>query len=313
MKGGVSSGEGIISQVRDEVRGMRKGAGGDRRPRRAGDKRLLLDAARILAGASGDEARGQHAVAGAARRLGWSRPAGDIDQALPDQGDQRLHLDHRPYHRSRSCAAKLDETAMANGFANRFLFACVQRSKVLPFGGALAAEAVAAIGRADQEAIMAAQLSDRRDNECAGASAVARGLSRAGARRRGLLAHITSRAEAQTVRLALLYALLDRAEAIDAVHLEAALGGLALLRGSARYIFGDLLGDPAADTILQTLRRRKPAGMAKREIIDLFGRNLRAAAINAALGLLERTGKVTLRAAARAAALGRPREMWFAP
>src|SRR5437660_7321035 len=31
----------------------------------------------------------------------------------------------------------LDRTDMANGFANRFLFACVRRSKLLPFGGNL--------------------------------------------------------------------------------------------------------------------------------------------------------------------------------
>ena len=30
---------------------------------------------------------------------------------------------------------KLDHTSMANGYANRFLFACVHRSKMLPFGG----------------------------------------------------------------------------------------------------------------------------------------------------------------------------------
>ena len=100
------------------------------------------------------------------------------------------------------------------------------------------------------------------------------------------------------------------AESIDAVHLEAALAVWRYCEASARYIFGDMLGDPAADVILQTLRRRKPAGMAKREIIDLFGRNLRAAAINAALGLLLRTGKV--RCEQQPSGGGRPREMWFA-
>ena len=30
---------------------------------------------------------------------------------------------------------KLDHTSMANGYANRFIYGCVHRSKMLPFGG----------------------------------------------------------------------------------------------------------------------------------------------------------------------------------
>jgi hypothetical protein len=37
----------------------------------------------------------------------------------------------------------LHETEMASGFANRFLFACVKRARLLPTGGSLSEEAVA--------------------------------------------------------------------------------------------------------------------------------------------------------------------------
>jgi hypothetical protein len=70
----------------------------------------------------------------------------------------------------------------------------------------------------------------------------------------GLLGAITGRAEAQTVRLALLYALLDQAPTIAQIHLEAALALWTFCEASARYVFGDLLGDPIADTILRALR-----------------------------------------------------------
>ena len=69
----------------------------------------------------------------------------------------------------------------------------------------------------------------------------------------GLFGAVTGRAEAQTVRLALLYALLDGATEISLQHLEA---GLALWRyceNSARYIFGDSL-DETPDAILSYLR-----------------------------------------------------------
>jgi hypothetical protein len=61
---------------------------------------------------------------------------------------------------------------------------------------------------------------------------------------------------------------------------------------------------------LQTLRRRKPDGLIKREIYGLFSHKLRAATINAALGLLERTGKV--RCEQQPSSGGRPPEKWFA-
>ena len=50
----------------------------------------------------------------------------------------------------------------------------------------------------------------------------------------GLLGAITARAEAQTMRLALIYALLDGAGEIDRVHIEAALAVWAFCEASAR-------------------------------------------------------------------------------
>jgi hypothetical protein len=45
-------------------------------------------------------------------------------------------LDRRA-HPADELRQSLDETSMSNGCANRFLFICVRRSRVLPFGGAL--------------------------------------------------------------------------------------------------------------------------------------------------------------------------------
>ena len=70
------------------------------------------------------------------------------------------------------------------------------------------------------------------------------------------------RAEAQTMRLACLYALLDRSEKVRAEHLVAALALWTYCEASARWIFGDELGDPVADEILDALRVN-PAGLTK--------------------------------------------------
>jgi hypothetical protein len=59
----------------------------------------------------------------------------------------------------------------------------------------------------------------------------------------GLFGAVTSRAEAQVIRLALLYALLDEADHIGTEHLRAALALWRYAEDSARFIFGGLSPD----------------------------------------------------------------------
>jgi hypothetical protein len=75
-----------------------------------------------------------------------------------------------------------------------------------------------------------------------------------------------------------------------------------------RYIFGDNLGDPVADTILAALRN-SPKGLTRTQISSLFNRNQRAAQISRALSLLLRSGKVRSESIDTA---GRSIDMWFA-
>jgi hypothetical protein len=77
--------------------------------------------------------------------------------------------------------------------------------------------------------------------------------------RPGVFGMVTSRAEAHAVRLALLYALMDRSGRIEPAYPRAALSLWDYCERSARYIFGDALGDRDAQAILDTLRAA-PAG-----------------------------------------------------
>ena len=77
-----------------------------------------------------------------------------------------------------------------------------------------------------------------------------------------------ARAEAHVVRLALIYALLDRAEAIDRAHIDAALALWAYAARSARWIFGDTLGDPVADDIWSAIKGVTD-GLSRAEIRDV--------------------------------------------
>ena len=128
------------------------------------------------------------------------------------------------------------------------------------------------------------------------------------AERPGMLGAILGRAEAQVLRLALIYALLDRSAYIDEPHLLAALACWDYAEASARYIFGDALGDPDADEILRALRER-PEGLTRTELMHHFGRNLSSERIGRALSVLSRGG---FAASETVKTNGRPAEKWRA-
>ena len=207
--------------------------------------------------------------------------------------------------------AELTATDTANGFANRFLFMCARRSKLLPFGGGALTEAVVAdlAGRIARAVEHARKLGAVEMTEAARESwsSVYPTLSEGYP---GLLGTVTARAEAQCIRLALLYALLDSAEQIDRPHLLAAIAVWERAEGSARYIFGSALGDPVADEILRALRAAGSIGMTRTAIRDLFKRHEKAERIGAALDLLARC-RLAVRHD-RPAQGGRPAELWTA-
>ena len=120
---------------------------------------------------------------------------------------------------------------------------------------------------------------------------------------------VTARAEAQTVRLALLYALLDGKGEIDAPHLQAALAVWEYCEASAAHIFGNALGDPVADEILRALQQACNDGMTRTAISNLFGRHKSGDRLGAALALLTTRGRARMEMKESG---GRPVETWFA-
>ncbi len=204
---------------------------------------------------------------------------------------------------------------MDNGFANRFLWVCSQRSKSLPEGGRMSqvnfSDLQARITSAVRVALEVGAV--ERDDDAAalwGKDGIPDpGAYHALARERhGLFGTATARAPAQVLRLSLVYALLDRSEKIRRQHLEAALEVWRYCEDSAKYIFGDALGDPTADEILRALRA-SPGGMTRTEIAGLFARNKSAAEITRALMVLHKRGLARF---AKEPSTGRSPERWFA-
>ena len=125
----------------------------------------------------------------------------------------------------------------------------------------------------------------------------------------GLLGTATSRAEAQVLRLSLIYAALDGRVVVDVEHLQSALAVWEYCFESAAYLFGHSTGDDVADRILDGLRRR-PEGMTRTEIRELVGGRHTEARIELALELLARYGLAEMERETETG--GRPAERWRA-
>ncbi len=117
------------------------------------------------------------------------------------------------------------------------------------------------------------------------------------------------RAEAQVVRLASLYAVMDESYAVEQEHLEAALALWDYAEASALHIFGDATGDPVANQIVEALRAKGEEGMTRTDISHLFKRHKSAERTDGALALLLKSGRVRRE---REETKGRAAERWYA-
>jgi hypothetical protein len=184
----------------------------------------------------------------------------------------------------------LTTTDRANGFGNRILWCCGKRSKLLPHGGAppdiRKVDALAARLRQAVEA--ASRMGDIQFDEEARHTwaKIYEVLSQGAA---GMFGSLTARAEAQTLRLSMLYALLDSSPLIRLEHLQAAQEVWGYCEESVRFIFGDALGDETADAILRSLKNA-PEGMTQTEISRALSGHKSSAEMARALALLQGKG-----------------------
>lgn len=199
---------------------------------------------------------------------------------------------------------KLRDTDAASGYGNRHLWLAVRRTRLIPFPtnpASLVTPYVEPLHRAIIEAQPPRELAltdDARDRwEDLYAELALR-------KRWGLAGALTARAEAQIVRLALVYALLDRSPSIEVRHLEAGIALEAYAERSVRYIFGDSTGNADADSCRRILHDC-PVGIGRNDL--RFETGIRdGARMTRALDLLLSLRLVTI-AKGSASARGGPR------
>ncbi len=203
----------------------------------------------------------------------------------------------------------LTSVEVFNGLGNRHLWACVRRSKLLPFGGSCEKPRLSRLGGLLASAVKQAQTLGPMGWDRSGKELWESEYGRLTEDRPGLWGAITSRAEAHALRLALIFTLLDLCAEIQDVHVRAALALWRFCDRSAAHLFGASVGDRDADAILAALRA-SPDGLTRTEIRDgVFHRNKTSDEVARALGLLQRYGMGRCESVQTE---GRPAERWFA-
>jgi Protein of unknown function (DUF3987) len=299
MRCGLSSGEGLIQAVRDareEDVPIKQKDGTPLRFERqlvdSGelDKRLLVVETEF--GSVLQQNGREGSILSTVLRQAWDgKPLSIVSRSNKDSC-QEPHISLIGNVTSEELQRLLTTTDRANGFGNRILWCCARRSKLLPYGGRPLDEArLDALAGRLREAVEAARAMGpvEFDDEAFHAWANVYTMLSQGAK--GLFGSMTARAEAQTLRLAMLYALLDRSRLIRLEHLRAAQEVWGYCEESVRFIFGDALGDETADAILRMLKNA-PQGMTQTEINRSFGSHKSAAEMARALTLLQQKGKL---------------------
>jgi hypothetical protein len=303
---GLASGEGLIARVRD---GGGKDQHGHLDPG-VEDKRLLVQASEFAQVLRVGQ-RPTNTLSAILRGF-WDR--GDAENMTKESPLRATgaHVSIIGHITADELKAELTSTEASNGFANRFLFVHVKRSKLLPRGGNIHEELTALAPHIDRLALaieIARTYGEMRWSEATGGlwdaeyEALSEGES-------GLVGAVLGRAEAQVVRLASLYALLDFSDEIGVEHLRAALAFWDYCAQSARAIFGRATGNTHADKILKALQGAGSAGLSRTEINGLFQGNATQKQIEGALDALR--DRKLARSEREATGAGRPTERWRA-
>ncbi len=286
---GLSSGEGLVFHVRDDQ--------GER------DKRLLVIEEEFVSTLRMLERTGN--TLSPVLREAWDN--GNL-QTLTKKSALRArnaHVSVMAHITPTELRNSLRSNEMWNGFAPRFLWLAVKRSKLLPSGGQLSDRILATLGAKLAERLETAKgLGEIRRSKKASAL-WADHYERLTSYGDDLCGVVLSRSAPQVLRLALVYALLDGCTLIKTTHLKAALELWRYCEDSVRVIFGKPRTNQVAEQIREALKAR-PEGMTRTEISGLFHGSKTSEEITVALQSLGAQVRM-----AKVETGGRREERWF--
>jgi uncharacterized protein DUF3987 len=269
VKTGLSSGEGLVDAVHDDIRKWipaNKGKPGHyviEKPAVA-DKRLYVtesEFGRVLVvmdreGNSLSEFLREAWETGNLGSMTKSCPITATDAHIAVCGQiTRDELFHR-----------LKDVDIYNGLANRFLWWCVRRSQLLPKGGEPDIHKVTEELERLKEAVLWARNTGELHRSKEAEELWNDLYHELNQEISGAYGAVTCRGEAQVLRLSMIYALADKSVEITLEHLKAAISVWNYARDSVRHLFTKELSGPHAIKLFKALRKAAPNGLSRRDI-----------------------------------------------
>jgi hypothetical protein len=301
--GGLHSAEGLIHAVRDRALGRN----GDEGDPGVSDKRLWCVVEEW--GSTLKRMRGEGNTLGMILREAWD---GRSLQTLTKKNPQRAtdpHIGVVGHVTPEELQALMDHTDVVNGLLNRFLFAYVERVRKLPHGGPDVRDLLGNLAGVLRATLTAgagvgslAWTPKARD---CWAQLYEGPLDSPHAGRLGAL---TDRGAPLTLRLAMIYAVVDGRAALEAADLEAASAVWRYSVASTVRAFGGALLSRRARHMRDLLNDAGAAGIARGELAGVLGsKSITAAELDAALS--ELVG-LDLAFATEESTATRPRTVW---
>jgi hypothetical protein len=296
VKAGLTSGEGLIYHVRDAVKST-DDEGSETVVDKGSDVKTILCLETEFGSVLTRMARQGNSLSALLRQAWDGRTLSTLSKGEPNRATEAL-VSVTAHCTEKELASLLSRTDMVNGLANRFLWASVLRTKMLPFEGenvhledVARRIRIAAEHATKVEEVGFAQSARELWAEC---------YADLTQDRPGILGAITARGPAQIKRLALIFALADMEHAdearhliIDRRHLVAALDVWDYCCRAAAHIFSseDDGEGTIADEVFKVIEGRG-AEITQTEIHQAFGRHLSAKELGLALGYLRDQGRI---------------------
>lgn len=277
-KGGIGSGEVVIFEVRDPVREDSGDGKIVTKDPGVEDKRLFIAESEFVGLLTVNGRDGS--ILSPVLRAAWD--GGTLQQTVKHSPARATdaHITVLGHITPDELRKGLKAVEKANGFANRFIFAMVRRSKLLPRAGALPP------GLLEDFVEPLARLVDKA-RTCRLVKPTETfwqvyepQYERLSSPPPGLAGSTLARGAPYVRRLALVYALLDGESLMYADHAKAALAVWDYCEASTRSLFEGRMGIADDDKLLEALRRA-PGGMTRTAIRDLFGKHRDAVEIGA--------------------------------
>lgn len=306
INSGLSSGEGLIEAVRDSQQNDL----GETVKQAAADKRLLVIESEFCGALKVMRRDGN--ILSMVIRQAWDSGTLRTLTKTNKSSATDAHVSILGHVTRKELLQTLADVEGHNGFANRFLWIAVRRSKLLPMGGkpvnfSLYAEDLAKAAEFAKTCWQVGFTKDAVDLWDAG------GLyRRLNGPQGSTVPEIISRGAAQVRRLALIYAMLDRAQVVSTKHLQAALALWDYSVRSVRWVFGSSTGDKLADDLYLALKAAGEQGMTCTDIRNYLGKNEKKATVGRSLSTLKEQGLAYARTQKSGTGAGRPAERWYA-